>query len=573
MYQRQAQGLASLGRGPDTELVHMTPREVGALNTLARQNGLDGLPTNPQTGLPEAGIFDSLAPILIGAGAAAAAPFTGGGSLAAFLSSPFLMGSTAALGAGIASGFDAAEMAKWGLGIYGGANLAGSLSAAGSAPAAGGAAGTGGTAVAPTTGGTTLAGATQPLTTDAIQKQAIAEAGKKLSAEEAAKIAAKDLTQKQLGTAARDLTLQGGDKFFQFTPEVGKQQFAAMGRGILNPKIAASTVGKAPFVAGIGSVAADQYSQMKDVEPFEFPKDEFKPFYPEGGFMPPPRTSIDPFAGDPVAADFSEERMFFDPAPYTSPGYMPAKAGGLVSLHEGGNVQAEMARNRHRQDQLQQTSNARRWTGGTLEEFIDWYESGFPSGVPRTMAMPNYAKLYEDAGGAEGTPATATSGSAFDSQMAQVERDKKAGIFGGNQGLLPITPSSGMLPITPSSGSGPISSEKSSLVNSGIKSLLEQLLNQLGFIQMQSKNQGGLLRGPGDGMSDDIMLPITGSRDIAAVSPGEFVVSADVVAGLGNGSTSAGAKQLYGMMDRVRDARTGKTTQPRAIDAGKMMPA
>ena len=73
-------------------------------------------------------------------------------------------------------------------------------------------------------------------------------------------------------------------------------------------------------------------------------------------------------------------------------------------------------------------------------------------------------------------------------------------------------------------------------------------------------------------MSDDIMLPITGSRDIAAVSPDEFVVPADVVSGLGNGSTSAGAKQLYGMMDRVRDTRTGKTTQPRAINAGKMMP-
>jgi len=101
-------------------------------------------------------------------------------------------------------------------------------------------------------------------------------------------------------------------------------------------------------------------------------------------------------------------------------------------------------------------------------------------------------------------------------------------------------------------------------------------INQLGSIpmpQMQPRNQGGLLRGPGDGMSDDIMLPITGSRDIAAVSPDEFVVPADVVSGLGNGSTSAGAKQLYGMMDRVRETRTGKTAQPRAIDAGKMMPA
>ena len=71
MYQREARGLAGLGRGPDTELVHMSPQEVGALDDLARTTGLRGLPVNPQTGLPEAGIFDSILPIAIGAGAAA----------------------------------------------------------------------------------------------------------------------------------------------------------------------------------------------------------------------------------------------------------------------------------------------------------------------------------------------------------------------------------------------------------------------------------------------------------------------------------------------------------------------
>ena len=94
MYQRQAQGLAGLGRGPDTELVHMTPREVGALNTLARQNGLDGLPTNPQTGLPEAGIFDSIAPMLVGAAAVGLAPFTGGAST--LLANPLFLGGASA---------------------------------------------------------------------------------------------------------------------------------------------------------------------------------------------------------------------------------------------------------------------------------------------------------------------------------------------------------------------------------------------------------------------------------------------------------------------------------------------
>ena len=53
-----AKELARLGRGPDTELVHMSKREIGALDEMARQRGFAGLPLNPQTGLPEAGLFD-----------------------------------------------------------------------------------------------------------------------------------------------------------------------------------------------------------------------------------------------------------------------------------------------------------------------------------------------------------------------------------------------------------------------------------------------------------------------------------------------------------------------------------
>ena len=82
---------------------------------------------------------------------------------------------------------------------------------------------------------------------------------------------------------------------------------------------------------------------------------------------------------------------------------------------------------------------------------------------------------------------------------------------------------------------------------------------------------GGLTKGPGDGMSDEIMTSIAGQQ-AAALSPGEFIVPADVVSGMGNGDTSAGAKRLYAMMDRVRTARTGGTVQPPAINARKMMP-
>jgi hypothetical protein len=76
---------------------------------------------------------------------------------------------------------------------------------------------------------------------------------------------------------------------------------------------------------------------------------------------------------------------------------------------------------------------------------------------------------------------------------------------------------------------------------------------------------GGLTAGPGDGMSDDIMTTISG-RQRAALSPGEFVVPADVVSGIGNGDTSSGAKRLYAMMDGIRNGRTGKTAQPHRIN-------
>ena len=83
---------------------------------------------------------------------------------------------------------------------------------------------------------------------------------------------------------------------------------------------------------------------------------------------------------------------------------------------------------------------------------------------------------------------------------------------------------------------------------------------------------GRMLKGPGDGMSDSIPATIGGKRE-ARLADGEFVVPADVVSHLGNGSTDAGAKQLYKMMDRVRSARTGNKRQGKEINADKYTPA
>jgi hypothetical protein len=95
-----------------------------------------------------------------------------------------------------------------------------------------------------------------------------------------------------------------------------------------------------------------------------------------------------------------------------------------------------------------------------------------------------------------------------------------------------------------------------------------------GMAAMPEYQAGGkLLRGAGDGMSDDIPAVIRGKGvQRAALADGEFVIPADVVSHLGNGSTEAGAKKLYKMMAQIRAARTGKTKQAPRVNTDKYLP-
>jgi hypothetical protein len=83
---------------------------------------------------------------------------------------------------------------------------------------------------------------------------------------------------------------------------------------------------------------------------------------------------------------------------------------------------------------------------------------------------------------------------------------------------------------------------------------------------------GRLLKGGGTGLSDDIPATIGGNQP-ARLADGEFVVSSDVVSALGGGSTDAGAKKLYAMMDRIRKNAHGTKRQIRAINEKKVLPA
>ncbi len=82
----------------------------------------------------------------------------------------------------------------------------------------------------------------------------------------------------------------------------------------------------------------------------------------------------------------------------------------------------------------------------------------------------------------------------------------------------------------------------------------------------------GMVKGMGDGMDDMIPASLEGEQDVL-LSDGEFVIPADVVSGLGNGSSDAGADKLENMMDRVRELRTGGKMQPPDIPDEMMLPA
>ena len=121
-----ANHMASKGRGPDSMLIHMSPREVQGLQALAMKHG-GSLSINPETGLPEAGFLDKLLPAIIGF---ALAPMTAGTSLAFLGATPFASAMTVGalqtlrtgdLGKGLMAGFSA----------YGGAGLQANLATAG----------------------------------------------------------------------------------------------------------------------------------------------------------------------------------------------------------------------------------------------------------------------------------------------------------------------------------------------------------------------------------------------------------------------------------------------------------
>ena len=94
-----------------------------------------------------------------------------------------------------------------------------------------------------------------------------------------------------------------------------------------------------------------------------------------------------------------------------------------------------------------------------------------------------------------------------------------------------------------------------------------------GIANLGGYSDGGrLLKGPGDGVSDSIPAMI-GKRQPARLADGEFVIPARIVSELGNGSTEAGARKLYAMMDRIKKARSKAKNIAADTKSDKHLPA
>lgn len=99
------------------------------------------------------------------------------------------------------------------------------------------------------------------------------------------------------------------------------------------------------------------------------------------------------------------------------------------------------------------------------------------------------------------------------------------------------------------------------------KEAIDRFRNMFGedaFSLLRDRVAGGRVRGAGGGMDDLIPGTIEGRQQVR-LADGEFVVPADVVSGLGDGSTDQGVRRLKEMMTKVRQERTGKKAQPKAV--------
>ena len=588
MMNQSAQGLASLGRGNDSMLVHMTPREVQGLQGLAMAHG-GSLTINPKTGLPEAGFLDSILPTVAGLGLNAMFPGLGA------LGTGLLVGGVTALtsgdlGKGVLAGFGAGSGAslgstfsKMGQSAVGGitpeaakmavgenivgqlpANVAqnaasnlGMFNSIGATPAMG------------AVGNAVPGAALSNFNNLGLSSQSIGPGvNSAVNAMGAAPSAAQLPQSSLLGDAGNRL----GDMY------EGASQFA-----------------KDPFGAGYDAFKAQGGNTMDLISPVaSIGMEALKP-PTYAGYQDPDKGKYRTSSG---ALDLSDR--------FDSGLRLVAKGGYINGYATGGTIQSGGIRDLYGTPDNQPT----------ISPGLSGFGLGRLNNLASEQAMTQAQTLgYDEGGSVEGEDAVTAETTSTPADYASMSYDAliALGVHPMNAAALKGMSIPGMSSPAPSTYMGPgssITSTKEITTAEGIASIdpsrvrgdmvddraglpytYDRIVTPgaLDFYKippleyspetyaralkkLEGMAKGGYLDGAGDGMSDSIPATIEGKQP-ARLADGEFVIPADVVSHLGNGSSKAGSKRLYAMLDKVRQARTGNKKQGKEIKAEKYLPA
>ena len=496
--QLAAKHLAAKGRGPDTELVHMSMDELKSLQDLAKAHG-GSLSINPDTGLPEAGFLDSVLPAVIGAGLAFA---TGGTSLAL---TPAMIG----LGIGGVQTLRTGSLEKGlmaGLGAYGGAGLTAGLAgaAAASPEVVAQAIGTPAAATGPGSQAAMLASQNAGFGQPGLEALSQSAAGATKSA------------------AVPSLASQAGSGISALSTEAGRQGFmqgVGGGTGLLKYGLAA---------------AAPSLLEEPEYKAPELDREQYRYAYSPGRMTPPTRS------GD------AGEYTYFQPT--------------FTRLAEGGGVM-DRARRSILGDKPEQSDNQYKYTYDPAKQ---QYTKVVPPAVP--LAALAASLPIVDTGGYGGGEMGSGPGLAGLSAAALGESHGDAAL-GAAQGYA----AADAVGMSGFDSAGNFGADHGAGIDGSGMYAKGGNISHLG----DYSDGGRLLRGPGDGVSDSIPAMI-GRKQPARLADGEFVVPARIVSELGNGSTEAGARKLYAMMDRIQKARgktVGKGKVAKNSRAEKYLPA
>jgi hypothetical protein len=538
-----AQGLASLGRNGDSMLVHMSPEEVGGLKQVGDSLGIR-MSTNPQTGMPEAfsfgDFFTSFLPTIVGAAVGGPA---GGGLMSSM--TPILAGAgTGALLAAAKGDDPLMGGLTGGLGGYGGSQLGSTFGKAfGSA------------------GGTT-AGAVDDMITAGAQQAMGGGAGN---------IGAFSTFADKVSPVASAAPKTVTSLTNQISPFTNNTLGTSLGVQNVNPTVGVNAggydaVAELSKPSQVMSNLGDFGTGVKNLSGFGDMSisDAYGKFTKAGG------TAADlamPVGGavlsglEPSDLGYGVGNLYEDPdkGKYRGPQgqlnlsdkfdtglRLVAKGGYIDGYAMGGTVQSSGIRD------LYGTPD----NPPTMSSGLGGFGLGRLNNLANEQAMSQAQTLgYEEGGSVEGS----TKGITTAEGIASIDPSRVRGDMVDDMAGLPyrydriVTPGALDFYTIPSLEYNP-------------ETYARALRKQEGMAK------GGYLNGQGDGMSDSIPATIEGKQP-ARLADGEFVIPADVVSHLGNGSSKAGSKRLYAMLDKVRHARTGNKKQGKEIKAEKYLPA